>query len=912
MKPGMMKRSIVLGILCLLVGVSFIGCIDECCSVKTKVENVENIFLSDEKPSPITYSNNDPLFTPEINRIVSSENIPSETKWNTTLGKIDYDFGRLLSNIDLTYVAVEGLQQPAIDIVKEVSNDSGVTWSDTATVYLGDEVYFRLTVINTGKYDFSIVRVIDVFPAEYITFASQLYIVNTSSGIGLPEWIIWSGLPVGGSIQIIFAAHMSFYVGTFGNYAYALGYVAPYPDPIGDYDMVSVTILPPAIDIVKEVSNDSGVTWSDTATVYSGDVVYFRLTVINTGNSDFSYVRVMDIFPVAYIIFASMPYIVNASSGIGLPEWFFCLPVGGSIQIIFAAHMSFGVGTFGNYAYALGYVAGWPYTDPPVLDMDAVSVTIRPPPMPIINVLKEVSSDGITYSDSSVTVYKTRPVYFRLTVTNTGNTDLSDVVVSDTLPGFLSYNADANPPPDSISGLVIDWDLGTLTEWDMLVITFTANASAVGDGDNTADASGLFRTTLVSDVDIAHVIVENIPPVANFSYNPLNPTDLDTIQFNDTSYDLAGSIVNWTWSFGDGNISYQQHPTHQYSDHSTYTVKLKVTDDDNAYDELSKQLVVLNAPPVADAGGPYQGTLDSPVIYFDGSGSCDLDGTIVSYEWDFGDGSPLNSECNPIHRYDDVGRYNVKLTVEDDDGDTDSQMTFVVISHDPPTVTLIYPTGGETLKDTVTIRWSAYDSKDGDNLPIYLYYSDDDIWYQINDVLENTGEYSWDTSKVPDGTYRLLVIAFDSDDDSSFDSSESFDINNIEEANNPPNKPSKPSGPTSGKAGSEYTYTSSTTDPDGDQIWYMWNWGDETGGWLGPYTSGAVCEASHTWNAQGDYNVKVKAKDQYGEESPWSEPLSISMPKTKPYSDRPFLRFLQNFLQNHPLIYQLLQRFLRL
>jgi len=58
------------------------------------------------------------------------------------------------------------------------------------------------------------------------------------------------------------------------------------------------------------------------------------------------------------------------------------------------------------------------------------------------------------------------------------------------------------------------------------------------------------------------IIVLNIPPVANFSYTPPNPTDLDTIQLNDSSYDLDGAIVNYTWDFGDGNISYERNPCH--------------------------------------------------------------------------------------------------------------------------------------------------------------------------------------------------------------------------------------------------------------------------------------------------------------------------------------------------------------
>jgi len=97
--------------------------------------------------------------------------------------------------------------------------------------------------------------------------------------------------------------------------------------------------------------------------------------------------------------------------------------------------------------------------------------------------------------------------------------------------------------------------------------------------------------------------------------------------------------------------------------------------------------------------------------------------------------------------------------------------------------------------------------------------------------------------------------------------------------NNPPNKPERPSGQTNGKINVEYTYTTSTTDPDGDQVYYNWSWGDGTySGWIGPYASGATASAKHKWTVKGDYSIKVKAKDELNEESVWSDPLPITMP----------------------------------
>lgn len=96
----------------------------------------------------------------------------------------------------------------------------------------------------------------------------------------------------------------------------------------------------------------------------------------------------------------------------------------------------------------------------------------------------------------------------------------------------------------------------------------------------------------------------------------------------------------------------------------------------------------------------------------------------------------------------------------------------------------------------------------------------------------------------------------------------------------PPEIPSRPEGPVSGEVQTEYTFKSSTNDPDGDFVYYLFNWGDGTNsGWLGPYASGEQCSATHIWDEQGNYEIRVKAKDSNGAESDWSVPLSISMPK---------------------------------
>jgi hypothetical protein len=96
--------------------------------------------------------------------------------------------------------------------------------------------------------------------------------------------------------------------------------------------------------------------------------------------------------------------------------------------------------------------------------------------------------------------------------------------------------------------------------------------------------------------------------------------------------------------------------------------------------------------------------------------------------------------------------------------------------------------------------------------------------------------------------------------------------------NEPPNAPNKPSGQNNGEAEKTYAYTTSTIDPNQDNIYYLFDWGDgKTSGWLGPFGSGAQVSASHMWYNKGVYNVVAKAKDESGLQSSWSEPLSIGI-----------------------------------
>lgn len=111
-----------------------------------------------------------------------------------------------------------------------------------------------------------------------------------------------------------------------------------------------------------------------------------------------------------------------------------------------------------------------------------------------------------------------------------------------------------------------------------------------------------------------------------------------------------------------------------------------------------------------------------------------------------------------------------------------------------------------------------------------------------------------------------------------------------------PLTPLTPIGPIWGKPNNNYDYKTSTYDNSDSTLWYWWDWGDGTNtGWIGPYESNETCEASHAWKTDGDYQVKVKARNRDGWESYWSDPLEITIPRTRTSSYIWFECLLEHF-----------------
>jgi len=341
-------------------------------------------------------------------------------------------------------------------------------------------------------------------------------------------------------------------------------------------------------------------------------------------------------------------------------------------------------------------------------------------------------------------------------------------------------------------------------------------------------------STLQKDVN-----VWNVPPYADFTYLPISPSTADTIQFNDTSVDSDGSVVNWTWDFGDGHMGYGKNAMHSYADNGTYAVTLTVRDNDNDTSSITKYLNVSNVAPSADFSFTPSFPKDVDAIHFTDE-SYDSDGSVVSWFWDFGDGHNSTLQ-NPVHTYSDDGIYTVSLTIKDDDGASNSISKGIEVRNAPPTADFYYVPPSPDDRDNVSFYDSSGDA-DGSVVSWFWDFGDGNTSKEANPShsYKNNGVY----------TVRLTVT----DDDGANDSV----LHSIIIANIPPVADFS-YAPDNVTDIDDVVFTDNSSDVDGSVVNWTWDFGDGNISYERNVT--------HKYGDDGIYNVILTVTDDDGASS---------------------------------------------
>lgn len=299
----------------------------------------------------------------------------------------------------------------------------------------------------------------------------------------------------------------------------------------------------------------------------------------------------------------------------------------------------------------------------------------------------------------------------RLTVTDSSGDESSDIVTINvespdkkpraaietsptrlqSAPPFkVDFNASGSYDPQGTSIVEYKWDFGDRSDIQFgkrISHTFTEVGSY--DVKLTIQNRDGVTATKVTRVEVS---AEQEGPTAKIS--PISKLTGDfpyTFEVSaQDSFDPDGRIVSYEWDFGDKtDVQYGEKTSHVYLKPGTYTARLTVTDDTDRVDSTTIDVNVVTpgkkAPNAILTASPYSGVVPL-TVEFDATGSSDQDGELITYKWDFGDGTPPQFTSGKVrHRFENIGTYTIKLIVQDNDGLEDEATTTIAVNNILPT-----------------------------------------------------------------------------------------------------------------------------------------------------------------------------------------------------------------------------------
>ncbi len=198
------------------------------------------------------------------------------------------------------------------------------------------------------------------------------------------------------------------------------------------------------------------------------------------------------------------------------------------------------------------------------------------------------------------------------------------------------------------------WDLGNG------VITSLKNPSATYFSPGTYNIKLVIKNASGADsITKQNYIIVHPKPVVDFTLTDSTGCFPLKVNFTNKTTTSSGSILKYSWDFGDGTTSELTHPSHTYTSAGNFTVTLRVTNSFGCVETISKNKLVNTSNGVkAEFTNTSPGVCASPVtIQFSNTST----GTgILNYKWNFGDGNSSTLK-DPQHTYTKDGTYSVSL-----------------------------------------------------------------------------------------------------------------------------------------------------------------------------------------------------------------------------------------------------------
>jgi len=374
----------------------------------------------------------------------------------------------------------------------------------------------------------------------------------------------------------------------------------------------------------------------------------------------------------------------------------------------------------------------------------------------------------------------------------------------------------------------------------------------------------------------------NHAPLADFDANLTSGPAPLKVSFVNRSTDPDGDPIAAHWDFGDGSASSDSSPTHIYTRGGDFVVTLVVTDAHGLPSAPKSESISVtgagtggggtpggsNSAPRADfRANPTSG--DAPLLVTFTNSSTDPNGDALASHWDFGDGF-RSSEASPSHTYTNAGQYTVTLTVTDAHG-LSSQPKQENVTVRAGSGAGGSPGGGVPGGPNSAPRADFGASPASGNAPLIVTFSnrstdgDGDALtahWDFGDGIESS-EMSPTHTYTSAGAFTVTLVVTDARGLSSEPKREDVTVRGIGSGGTPP-----PSGPNhapradfrvdhaSGPAPLTVTFSNNSTDPDGDLLTSLWDFGDGT--------VSSEPTPKHTYTSAGSFTVVLVVTDARG------------------------------------------------
>ena len=412
-------------------------------------------------------------------------------------------------------------------------------------------------------------------------------------------------------------------------------------------------------------------------------------------------------------------------------------------------------------------------------------------------------------------------------------------------PYTVNFDGTGSSDPDG-SIVSYAWDFGN----DRTASTATGSATYTQPGTYTVSLTVTDNrgATGTATREIVVTGAPNVAPNAVIRTVSVAGTIPLTVNLSGgNSNDPDGSIVGYSWDLGNGQTGTGAAIQAVYTEAGSYTVTLVVTDDRGATGTQTLVVEVSedsNIAPGADFEADEVSGTAPLTVNFDGSASADVDGTIASYAWNFGNGQNGTGAIPPAATYTFPGTYTATLTVTDNKGATGTATKTITVTP-PPNQS---PTGNVSASTAVgnaplLVQLSSAGSNDPDGA--------------ITGYSWNLGNGSTSTSPNPSaiyntaGVYTVQLTVTDNQGATSV-RSQTITVNPANVAPTAVIAANRFNGPSPlavsfNGAGS--------SDPDGSIVSYAWNFGN------GQTATGPLASATF---AQGSYTVRLTVTDNRG------------------------------------------------